>query len=87
MNGLLLDRCCDQGKADLDMRSAKKGFSSVKNRRVGYAAIMVDDTFHVVGDKVLYKNVAATESCRFENSTMICKEHDHAPISYGSTKH
>ena len=45
---------------------------------------MVDDTFHVVGDKVLYKNVAATESCRFDNSTMICKELDYAPISNGS---
>ena len=62
-------------------------FVNQNKRGAGFAAIKMDDTFYVVGDKVSYKSVANAEGCRFENSTMVCKELENAPVSYGSTKH
>ena len=44
---------------------------------------MVGDTFLVAGDDVTAKNVSTAESCRFENSKIVCKEQEYAPISHG----
>ena len=61
-------------------------FVNQRYRGAGFAAIKMDDTFYVVGNKVSYKSVATAEGCRFENSTMVCKELENAPVSYGSTQ-